>query len=104
MRYVGRHLSFLFGGIGSGIAITERKKVNDLMKATINGIAVEGTPQEIMEFQRLQNEKMGIKPFQPFSDQFKYQTMITSIGTGATKKNSCPNNGLACYCTGACKN
>ncbi|MFK7695924.1 hypothetical protein [Paenibacillus sp. HJGM_3] len=33
------------------------------MKATINGIQVEGTPQEIAEFQRMQNERIAMKPY-----------------------------------------
>ena len=76
------------------------------MKATINGITIEGTPQEVMEYQRLQNEKMGIKPYTPNNPTTDYQWMllkpqITSIGSGATS-SKCPNYGSACYCTGAC--
>ena len=82
------------------------------MKATINGITVEGTPQEIMDFQRLQNEKMGIKPYTPNNPTTSnnpttdYQWMllkpqINSIGSATSSK--CPNYGSACYCTGACK-
>jgi hypothetical protein len=76
------------------------------MKATINGITVEGTPHEIMEFQQLQNEKMGIKPYQPLNQtNIDYQrlikTQVTSTGSGATGK--CPNQGYPCNCTGACK-
>jgi hypothetical protein len=79
------------------------------LKATINGIAVEGTPQEIMEFQRLQNEKNGIKSIAPmdadkikdYQDVFKYA--ITSIGGSTLPNKGCPNNAYGCYCTGACK-
>lgn len=36
------------------------------MKAHINGITIEGTPQEIMEYQRLQAEQAKMKPLAPF--------------------------------------
>jgi hypothetical protein len=43
------------------------------MKATFNGITVEGTPQEIMEYQQLQAEKAHMKPMAPHPfDQAKY--------------------------------
>lgn len=38
------------------------------MKATINGVNVEGSPQEIMEFQRMQDERNAQLPIpNPYS-------------------------------------
>lgn len=68
------------------------------MKATINGITVEGTPQEITEFQRLQDER-NVKllqdkmrkwyPYEPHVPQ------IPSTGTGNPDYLYRPN--VTCY-------
>jgi len=49
------------------------------MRATINGITVEGTPQEIMEYQRLQAQ---MKPGYP--DQFTWR--LTDLMEQANKQ------------------
>jgi hypothetical protein len=44
------------------------------MKATINGVNVEGTPQEIAQYIRLINEQAGVKypnPYGPYDYQPK---------------------------------
>ena len=68
------------------------------MKATINGITIEGTPAEILEFQRLQAKEQGYKkipnphfphPNEVFGppwtttgvESMKYRTTVTSAGT-----------------------
>lgn len=42
------------------------------MKATINGIEIEGTPQEIAEYQRLQAKQEAYKRPLSAQDQIKY--------------------------------
>lgn len=80
------------------------------MKAKINGIEVEGTPQEIMEYERLSkpiktpNQKISPQEFVPFDPNWMERpaTIIKTTATANTK-GRCPNNG-PCFCTGACKN
>ena len=64
------------------------------MKATINGITIDGTPAEIAEYQRLMELKM--KPM------VQYMPPLYKSPTDATGKGKCPNEGHACFCTGAC--
>lgn len=89
------------------------------MKATINGITVEGTPQEIMEFERLiKNEKPGtVIAYNPktgiTTDQIdktgwdhRYFKTITTTGvhegTSPTAGNCFAARNGGCYCTGEC--
>lgn len=72
------------------------------MKATINGIAVEGTPQEIAEYLKrmddMRKDGVHIKPpLGQAPDWLKSQ--FKSLASGYWK---CSNDG-PCYCTGACK-
>lgn len=55
------------------------------MKATINGITVEGTPQEIAEVMKIANE-------------WKRQSVIKDVGRIAGKCDR-----VVCYCDGSCK-
>jgi hypothetical protein len=89
------------------------------MKATVNGIDIEGTPQEIMEFERLmKNGKPRTDiPHQPtigmpdlidktgWNHQFFKTITTTGIDKGpyptAGKCSAAMNGG--CYCTGACQ-
>lgn len=61
------------------------------MKATINGVTVEGTPQEIREFMQIQGENNTQN-----ADWIKKQ--LESAMTG----RKCPNAPHPCNCTGAC--
>lgn len=67
------------------------------MKATVNGIVVEGTPQELAEYQKvmdtMRKEGTHIKP--PLG---KMPEWIKPIDNGS----KCPNHGKPCYCTGEC--
>lgn len=80
------------------------------MKATINGIVVEGTPQEIHELM----VQMGPVKFKPFPQDTsgggstirKALEVWTSGGVPTIAKqfenhSKCPAIG-PCYCTGAC--
>lgn len=57
------------------------------MKATINGVIVEGTPEEIAKYKELQTVEV--------KTLFKLHSTIND-------NPKCPNEGKACYCTGAC--
>ncbi|MDG0791930.1 hypothetical protein OMP38_14515 [Cohnella ginsengisoli] len=61
------------------------------MKATINGVTVEGTPQEINEYMRLREEKNTQN-----TDWIKKQL------EGAITGRKCPNAPYPCNCSGAC--
>jgi hypothetical protein len=60
------------------------------VKATINGIIVEGTPQEILAYQKelndIKNDKLHATPF------LEKQWALPK----------CPNEGSPCFCTGVC--
>lgn len=107
MCSVGSQFLFRFGGNGFGIAITWRVI---RMKATINGIAVEGTPQEITSYIKLMDDlrRSGtyIKP--PLGNVPEWiQKQLNSPafidGYKVNSQSKCPNQGGACYCTGVCK-
>lgn len=68
-----------------------------IMKAIINGITIEGTPQEIMEYQRL-NDQVKPKATDSAFNPWQYKPQITSGGT----TNKCNNLGIGCFCTGQC--
>ncbi|WP_214630002.1 hypothetical protein [Paenibacillus agaridevorans] len=81
------------------------------MKATINGIEVEGTPREIHELM----VEMGPVKFKPvqtplpvgikqLAGQHPQSMVIKDLFVGwptIAKQSKCPSNG-PCYCTGAC--
>lgn len=65
------------------------------MKAIIGGITIEGTPQEIMEYQRLQAEQVKMKPKYPYSDiQPWYEK--TPHNSGTAKPNFPPDTMIIC--------
>lgn len=43
------------------------------MKAIINGISIEGTPQEILEYQRLQGMKNKLPEPKPWINPFQWE-------------------------------
>lgn len=71
------------------------------MKAIIDGITIEGTPAEIDEYSRIQYEKSHSKPFKQvypiYSRSVDKMQKLPFINDG-----KCPNDGHACFCTGAC--
>jgi hypothetical protein len=56
------------------------------MKATINGVTVEGTPQEIFDLMCRSGD----------AGYLRNSKQSDSV------RPKCPNEGQACYCTGAC--
>lgn len=65
------------------------------MKATFNGITVEGTPKELADYQitmdQLRRDGVYIKP--PLGNKPEWLN-------STNKPNQCGNNG--CFCSGAC--
>jgi hypothetical protein len=68
------------------------------MRATINGIIVEGTPQEIMEYQRMQNEQAMRKPIQQETIDTGWMRLQPKVTSGGTTRCAHP-----CNCSGACE-
>ena len=65
------------------------------MKATINGITVEGTPEEVHAFMQIQQQsEKTVNPYaRPTYDWYR----------SPTNSNKCPNGDKACNCTGECR-
>lgn len=63
------------------------------MKAIINGISIEGTPQEVAQYQKemddMRRKGVYIKP--PLGKAPEW-----------IKQSKCTNEGKPCYCTGEC--
>ena len=68
------------------------------MKATINGITVEGTPEEIAGYPKeldiMRRKGIHIKP--PLGSPPPW------IMADVTYRPKCPNEGNPCFCTGIC--
>jgi hypothetical protein len=67
------------------------------MKAHINGITVEGTPQEIMEYQRLLTEQAKMKRADPTVATGPWDFPIPNpFGSGTTKPILWPTDMIIC--------
>jgi hypothetical protein len=62
------------------------------MKAIINGISVEGTPQEIMDYKKLEESNKSKEAISKLCNWPPY----------VAPEVKCPNDGKPCYCKGAC--
>ena len=77
------------------------------MKAKINGLEVEGTPEEVFAFVKIMDDArrdgVNIKP--PLGKMPEWLKKDVYIGGGSVTwqpdTKSCSNQ--LCYCTGACK-
>lgn len=69
-----------------------------MMMATINGVTVMGTPEEINTLLKLQQDNGKTKSATADVNWMKLQTQTMS----GTYTHKCPNEGQVCFCTGAC--
>lgn len=74
------------------------------MRATINGITLEGTPEEIAEYTSIQAKQQMTKPIYDQVPNASWWLNIKPVITSGetNSKKSCPSMGQPCYCTGAC--